>query len=235
MVKAENEALKTISPIVVVKQRKRMSLTKMKQQKRRQSKHKLKLIVESFNCEETRRHSICSSFSIPQSRWKLYWMYKKHFIAGKENYRSFDWVVDDIRKKEFAILRRALQGWVNSRKVISDKTLFSESRKVIKMYRLLWLDHNWDPSKHLTWFNSTVLRGRKRPNKKFHALYEWVEDTVNAKGFIAVADVREKASILVDTSFSKYKKFERLGERIKGLLDLKSEGRKGQQKKWVPI
>ena len=58
---------------------------------------------------------------------------------------------------------------------------------------------------------------------------------MNVKGFIAVADVREKASILVDTSFSKYKKFERLGERIKGLLDLKSEGRKGQQKKWVPI
>ena len=47
---------------------------------------------------------------------------------------------------------------------------------------------------------------------------------MNVKGFIAVEDVREKASILVDTSFSKYLKFERLGERIKELLDLKSEG-----------
>ena len=76
--------------------------------------------------------------------------------------------------------------------------------------------------------------GRQRPFKKFHELYEWVEDTVKAEGFVRISEVREKAAILVDSKFSKYKKFEKLGERIKNFLELKSDGPKGKQGKWIP-
>ena len=86
----------------------------------------------------------------------------------------------------------------------------------------------------MRWFNSTVLHGKKRPFKQFLELYEWVEDTVKAEGFIKVSEVREKAAILVDTKFSKYKKFEKLGERIKNFLELKSDGPKGLPGKWIP-
>ena len=49
------------------------------------------------------------------------------------------------------------------------------------------------------------------------------------KGFIEVKDVREKASILVDRKFSTYKKFAKLGDRMKKILKLKVEGTQGKQ------
>ena len=88
------------------------------------------------------------------------------------------------------------------------------------MCRLVWLQHHWDPTKNIKWFHSTVLHGRKHPNKKYHDLYEWVEDTVKAEGFVRPAEVREKAAILVDTKFNKYKTFEKLEERIKTCSEL---------------
>ena len=82
--------------------------------------------------------------------------------------------------------------------------------------------------------NHLVLRGRKRPTKKFRTLFEWVENEIQQHGEIQVKDVREKASLLVDSSLSKYKKFKKVGDRIKILLKLKSEGEKGKQSKWLP-
>ena len=141
---------------------------------------------------------------------------------------------DLIRRREFGILKSSLEGWVNSRKCISNETPFAEARKCIAVARLEWLKHNWDPVTHIGWFNSTLLRGRIRPVQKYRKLYEYVENTVNRVGSIDVKDVREKAAILVDRKLAKYKKFAKLGERIKSLLMLKSEGSKGKQSKWVP-
>ena len=153
--------------------------------------------------------------------------YKKNFVEGRKNYQSFDFVVDAIRRREFGILKSSLQGWVDSRKCISDETLFSQARICMVRCSLVWLKHHWDPSTNIKWFNSTLLRGRKGPTKKFRTLSEWVKNEIQQHGEIQVKDVREKASLLVDSSLSKYKKFKKVGDRIKILLKLKSEGEKG--------
>ena len=106
----------------VGKKKKKTSLRKLKQRKRNNSREKLALLVES-SCEETRRHRICNSLGVPPLRWKLFWQYKDEFIKGQKNYRTFDFVADEIRRKEFATLKSSLEGWVKSRKCISDKTL----------------------------------------------------------------------------------------------------------------
>ncbi len=216
------------------KKKQKVSLRPIKRAKRRNSKHKLKLIVESFSCDEVRRHTICNSLNILPARWKLLWTYKADFIKGRNNYQSFDFVVDEIRRREFGTLRSSLQGWVDSRKSISNATLFSEARKCMVRGSLLWLKHHWDPAQRIKWFNSTLLYGRKRPTQKFRKLFEWVETEIKQNEDILVTDVREKAAILVDASFGKYKKFQKVGQWIKNLLSLKSEGTKGKQKKWVP-
>ena len=228
------ESVSQILARVSIGKKKKVSLRVLQRAKRRNSKNKLKLLVESFECDETRRHAICKSLSISASRWKLYWMYKEDFKKGKSNYRSFDFVEDLIRRREFGILKSSLQGWVNSRKYISNETLFSEARKCMTLAKLQWLKHNWDPATHITWFNATLLRGSKRPTKKLRKLFEWVESTVKQAGSIDVKEVREKAAFLVDRKFAKYKKFAKLGDRIKSLLILKSEGSKGKQSRWVP-
>ncbi len=127
-----------------------------------------------------------------------------------------------------------MQGWVDSRKCLSDETLFSEARKCITRCNLRWLKRNWDPADSLKCFNSTLLTGKKRPKPEHRKLYEWVEDQVDQDGFIEVKEVREKASILIGSSFAKYKKFRSLGDRIKSLLNLQSEGNQGKQTKWIP-
>ena len=57
---------------------------------------------------------------------------------------------------------------------------------------------------------------------------------MKSESFVKIAKVREKAAILVDTKLSKYKAFQKVGERIKNLLELKSDGLKGMQAKWIP-
>ena len=86
------------------------------------------------------------------------------------------------------------------------------------------------PQENLKWFNDTLLMGRSRPKAEHRKLYEWVEDEVNRKGFVQVKEVREKAGFLIDATFEKYKKFRKLGYRVKKLLCLKSVGVKGKQK-----
>ena len=65
---------------------------------------------------------------------------------------------------------------------------------------------HWEPSEHLQWFIDNVFESKKRPNKKFRLLYEWVEDEVDETGSILATDVRERAGILVGDGFGKYKK-----------------------------
>ena len=71
-------------------------------------------------------------------------------------------------------------------------------------------------SKKMYWFVSTLLAagtlgafrkhkvfqehiwcGKKRPNKKFRLLYEWVEDEIDARKSILVSEVREHAGLLL--------------------------------------
>ena len=148
------------------------------------SHERLVLVVESFTCDEARRHTICNSLNILPARWKLLWTYKKDFVEGRKNYQSFDFVVDAIRRREFGILKSSLQGWVDSRKCISDETLFSQARICMVRCSLVWLKHHWDPSINIKWFNSTLLHGRKRPTKKFRTLFEWVENEIQQHGEI---------------------------------------------------
>ena len=70
---------------------------------------------------------------------------------------------------------------------------------------------HWEPSEHLQWFIDNVFGSQKRPKKKF-----------DETGSILATEVREHAGLLVGDGFGKYKKFQRLGERIREFLNLKS-------------
>ena len=159
--------------------------------------------------------------------------YSESFCEGRSNYRSFDYVIDDIRKREFRKLRDHLKVWAASRRCFTDNSLFAESRKCIASQSLRWLDRNWDPSKNIKWFHATILEGRKRPDPAHRELYEYVENQVNRNGYIDVKTVREQSSLLIDPSFGKYKKFEKLGGRIKKLLNLEVKGVSGKKTRWV--
>ena len=78
-----------------------------------------------------------------------------------------------------------------------------------------------------------MICGKKRPHKKFRLLYEWVEDEITEHGHVLVDEVRYQAGVLISDGFGKYKKFERLGERMKKFLNLTVEGQCGKAKKWI--
>ena len=63
---------------------------------------------------------------------------------------------------------------------------------------------------------------KKKPNKKFRLLYECVEDEIDARKSILVSEVREHAGLLLREEFRKYKKFERLGKRMKTFFNLEA-------------
>ena len=75
---------------------------------------------------------------------------------------------------------------------------------------------------------------KKRPNKKFRLLYEWVEDEIDARKSILVSEVREHAGLLLGEKFGKYKNFERLSERMKAFFNLEGVRISGRKFKWVP-
>jgi hypothetical protein len=83
------------------------------------------------------------------------------------------------------------------------------------------------------WFRDNVLYGITRPYKKFRVLYEWVEDEIDDNGSILVSEVREQAGILVAQKFGTYKKFEKLGERMKKFLGLKCISESGKPARWI--
>ena len=43
---------------------------------------------------------------------------------------------------------------------------------------------------YMQWFVDNGICSRKRPNKKFQLLYEWVEDEVDECGFILATEVQ---------------------------------------------
>ena len=50
---------------------------------------------------------------------------------------------------------------------------------------------------------------------------------------VSAREVREKAALLVDNSFAKYRKFEKLSARIKVFFQLQADGGVGKQKMWI--
>ena len=83
------------------------------------------------------------------------------------------------------------------------------------------------------WFEEHIWCGKKRPNKKFRLLYEWVEDEIDARKSILVSEVREHAGLLLGEEFGKYKTLERLSKRMRTFLNLEAVRMSGRKVKWV--
>ena len=124
---------------------------------------------------------------------------------------------------------------MQKKKCGADVTIFQESKRIINVCNLEYLKVHWEPSEHLQWFIDNVFDSQKRPKKKFRLLYEWVEDEIDETGSILATEVRERAGLLVGDGFGKYKKFQRLGERIRKFLNLKAVkvNGSGRRVKWV--
>ena len=147
--------------------------------------------------------------------------------------KTLEFAVDALKKWEFSILKSSLNGWVHSKKCRANVTIFREAKKKrINWCHLHYLKEHREPSENIKWFQEHIWCGKKRPNKKFRLLYEWAEDELDARKFILVSEVRDHAALLLGEEFGKYKKFERLGKRMKAFysLELVMGGRKF---KWV--
>ena len=137
--------------------------------------------------------------------------------------------VEKARILDFEIV---FEGMGPFQKMSSECNHFSRSKKCIGLCRLHYLQEHWEPSENIKWFEEHIWCGKKRPNKKFRLLYEWVEDEIDARKSILVSEVREHAGLLLG-EFGKYKKFERLGKRMRTFLNLDVVRMGGRKVKWV--
>ena len=212
----------------------KVSIRKQNMKKRKQGKDNLKLLVESFTCGEKRRQQILSHLKISENKWQLYSLnYKNIFIDSVKKFKTLQFAVDALKKREFSILKSCLKGWVHSKKCRANVTIFREAKKCIGLCRLHYLQEHWEPSENIKWFEEHIWCGKKRPNKKFRLLYEWVEDEIDARKSILVSEVREHAGLLLGEEFGKYKKIERLGQRMKTFFNLEAVRMGGRKLKWV--
>ena len=159
--------------------------------------------------------------------------YKEIFKKHAEIHKTLHFTLNDIEKREYATLKRVMQDWLQDKKCRSDVTIYREAKLCINLYGLDYLKDHWEPSENAAWFRDNVLYGITRPYKKFRVLYGWVEDEIDDNGSILVSEVREQAGILVAQKFGTYKKFEKLGERMKKFLGLKCIGESGKPARWI--
>ena len=80
---------------------------------------------------------------------------------------------------------------------------------------------------------SQVLYDKENIKDSHRILYEWVEDTISDTVSINAKEVREQAPTLLDASFGKYEKFQKLGKRMKKVLGLRCIGKNGKASVWV--
>ena len=194
----------------------------------------MKLIVESFTCDERRRHQILDALKISESRWKTYvHRYKDKFVENLNQCKSLQYTLNELQKEEFNTLKRVMKDWLSDKKCRADVTIYREAKKCIFYYDLDYLKTHWEPSENENWFRTNVICGKPRPYKKFRVLYEWVEDEIEEHGSILCSEVRQQAGILIGEDFGSYKKFARLAERMKKFLGLKAVGNAGAAKKWI--
>ena len=95
---------------------------------------------------------------------------------------------------------------MQSKKCRANVTIFREAKKCIGLCRLHYLQEHWEPSENIKWFEEHIWCGKKRPNKKFRLLYEWVEDESDARKSILVSEVREHAELLLERNLENTKR-----------------------------
>ena len=161
--------------------------------------------------------------------------YKEHFIGKKDNMKSLAFAVDQLKTKEFRILKRVPKQWLDTKKCRTDATIYREAKKAMNWCDLYYIKDvlHWEPAENALWFTKNVLCDKKMPYKKFRLLYEWVEDEIDDKSFILASDVRYQAGVLVGAGFDKSAKFKDLGKRMKKFLKLTVTGT-NRTTKWIP-
>lgn len=210
----------------------KQSFRKIKQRKRQAGKHKLKLLVESFDADPERQLTILNGLSISHDVWLLYFTYRERFDKGLKSYQTFGSVLDKWKKREFKVLATSLNTWLDRMIVVSDETLYRKAREIIIEDGLDYLKRMWDPKNNEEWFKHNILSGRKQPYKKFRPLYEWVAAEVKQFGRVRVEDVRIQAGYVVGENFQTYKKFSKLSKKIRDLLCLESLQLRGKSGIW---
>ena len=210
------------------------TVTMILRRKRQQGKLNLRTLVDSFDADPSTQEKVRKTLKISMGLWLLYFRYRNAFETGVKNFRTLKFVLNERMSTEFKCLKKVLKKWLESRRCVTDKTLFNKAREVIKECRLDFLDRNWEPSENETWFKTEVWCSRPRPHQKFRELYEWVEAEVAEYGSVKTADVRVQAGVMIGENFHKYKKFEKLSKRIRDFLDLTIYGSNGKSGSWVP-
>ena len=216
------------------KPKRRTSIGSQKRQKRKQSRHDLKLLVESFDADDVRKSSILEALKLKKERWLLCFRHRSKFEKFCKEMKTMKHAFAELQRQEFKFLKQKLRQFVQTRKVFSKATMCVKTREILQNYALDWVDDaGFDPRNAEKWFKDHILFDKRQPKQEHLLLYEWVENEVNEAEFVAVKEVRERASFLIDASFGKYDKFEKLGGRIKKFLDLRAAGENGQAKKWM--
>ena len=159
----------------------------------------LKFLTESVKMSLYRRAYICHLFS---EIFKLDRICRRRFSPQVK--RELDRISPQV-KRELSVLKSCLKGCVHSKTCRANVTIFREAKKCIGLCRLYYLQEHWEPSENEPWFVENVWCGKKRPNKKFRLLYEWVEDEIDARKSILVSEVREHAGLLLGEESGKYK------------------------------
>ena len=154
------------------------------------------------------------------------------FMKVHAKMKTLGFAISLLKIREFNSLKACMK---KKKKCLADVMIFREAKRCINVCNLEYLKVHWEPSEHMQWFVDNGICSRKRPNKKFQLLYEWVEDEVDESGFILATEVREQADVLLGDGFGKYKKFERLGERLRKFFNLKAVkvNGSGRRVKWV--
>ena len=107
--------------------------------------------------------------------------------------KTLAFAIATMKTREFKILKKCMQKFVDKKKCRANVTIFREAKKCINLCDLHFLKGQWEPSENELWFVKNVLAGKKRPAKKFRLLYEWVEDEIDENGSVLASEVRYQA------------------------------------------
>ena len=88
--------------------KKRESLSLRKRRLRKQRKHNLKLLNESFSAEPREKIRICRALGIGKMKWLLYLKNKDRFLEGEKNFKTLNHVEQEWKTQEFGHLSLTL-------------------------------------------------------------------------------------------------------------------------------
>ena len=97
--------------------------------------------------------------------------------------KSLAFAVDQLKTKEFRILKRVLKQWLDTKKSRTDATIYREAKKAMNWCGLYYIKDvlHWEPAENALWFTKNVLCDKKIPQKKFRLLYELEEDEIDGR------------------------------------------------------